>query len=442
MSTETLENTETNLDGSTVPEPAAPASSESGDASGPDLSVLADEYGADEETIKEFINGDDNFAKLVNEAANDSDKSSEDGHADDKSAENSAADSETKDKAAKDTEDKNSGADGGEALEFADDVIKGFKGEDFGKLSEDSQNALANFYEEAQAKAAKFSEYEARLNGLMGDPVINARAAAIESGRSADLQVRGLNAQDEASIINALKEKGFEGDEASDILSAFRKGIGLAAQDMAQDMANRAIVASDTQRQDAEINKQGNEILLSLSQYNKDLALNEKDISKFWILNNGKWELNSSHPEIEKFKNGLGKISQWAGETGIDYKKLVKMGGKAFYAAAAAALDMPVVMNAAERDKKIVADTRRKALAPFLKSAKSNTLDTQSGSVEAAKKAAAAAKVIHNGINVEKLVTDRSYYEAQVSKCWGDVDKLDKLEALVEKGRESFTRKK
>jgi|GEM_PF-5992220 len=448
MSTEALENKETNLDNSAAPEPAdsvsTPAASGTDNASGPDLSALAAEYGVDGDTVKEFMDSDDNFAKLVKEAANNSDKSSEDDHAaDDKPAEDSAADSETKEKDTKGTEDKNSGAGVNEPVEFADDVIKGFKGEDFGKLSEDSQTALASFYEEAQAKAAKISEYETRLNGLMGDPIIRERATALESGRGADLQVRSMTTQDRTNIINILKSKGFEDGESSEIISALGDGLNLVAQDMAQDMTNRAIVANDAQRQQAEINKQGNEILLSLSQYNEVLAVKEKNVGSFYKQGaDGQWGYNESHPEIEKFKNGLGKICSWATGKGIDYRQVVNMGAKALYAAAAADLDMPLVMNAADRDKKIVAQAKQKALAPFLKSAKSGTLNTQSASAEAVKAREKAAQIVHDGFDAERLVTDNGYYSSLMEKYWNDPEKLGRIEALVEKGRQLLVSKK
>jgi len=430
MSTEVLDNAvENSVDGT--------GSGGAGDAAPPDISSFAQDAGVDENIVKEWAEGDESFAKLIKGKAGD--KGGEDDHAsDEESDEDSAADSNSEEGKEPAAEEKNSG-EAEESEEFADDVIKGLKGVEMAKLSEDAQIALANYHKDVQSKIKAAEEYDAKLNALLEDPVVKSRADAIEAGRSADLQVRGMTAQDKATIVRVLNEKGYEGDEAEDLFNAFAAGIDDVAKARAQDLANRQIVIADAQRKEAEINRQGDEIMLSLSQFNKDLAIEEKDLYKLFK-SDGKGGAvpNEDHPEAEKFKNGLYKISCWAAKNGIGYDQVVKMGGKAFYAAAAAALDMPVVMNASERDKKMVANVRQKALEPFLKAKGSGTLNT-SGSVGDRER---AARILPHGEDIERLVTDHEYFKSRVEKCWGNAEELERLERLVEKGREQIANKK
>jgi hypothetical protein len=404
----------------------------------PDLSAVAAEMGVDEDVVKDFYNNDENFAKLVKGEAGDTGGEEDNAPDDNKSGEDSVADGETKDEPKTEADDKNSGDAGDESFELADDVIKGLKGTEMAKLSPEAQAALADYHADMQAKARAVEEYDAKLKALFDDPVIRQRAGAIEAGRPADLQVRGMTAQESSGIIKAIQDKlALDDDDAQEIVAILGNGIELIAKDMAQDLANRHIVASDAQRREAEISKQGNEIMLSLSQFNKDLAVNEKDLANFWTFVNGKPVMNETHPEIEKYKNGLHKVAQWGMENGFDYKTLVKMGAEPFYAAYAAANKIPVTFNTGERDKNIAAAARKKALEPFLKAKSSGTLNVQ-GSVGDRDK---AAKTLVNGVDIERLVTDHDYHRSQVDKCWGDPVATEKLEALFRRGTELLTKK-
>ena len=399
------------------------------------LSVVAADMGVPEELVKEFAAGDEKFAALVQGEEDTSKSDGEDNASGEEPEENSAAGSEPDTEAKPSADDKiPAGKSDDTPVEFADDVIRGIKAKDFEKLSDDARVALAEFYNESQAKAAKADEAEARISRLLDDPVVRARATAIEAGRPADLQVRGMTAVERKSISAAIQDRlSLDESEVEEILSIVGGGIENVAKDMAQDLANRSIAAQDSVRREAEIQKQGNELLRGLSQYNKSLEVQETDLTKFYKFSSGKIGFNESHPEIEKFKNGLGKISMWAGQNGIDNRMAIQMGAKAFYAAAAAALDMPVALNTKERDAKIAATAKQKALAPFLKSAKSNTLNTQG--TDSTVNRNIAEGVIRDGFDITKLATDAAYYDATIRRFWGNEEKLARIDELTAQGQ-------
>ena len=409
---------------------------------------VANDYGVPEDLVKEFAAGDENFAALVHKGDEPNKSDGEDNAAGETPDEDSAAGSEPNEGAKPPADDKiPAGKSDDTPVEFADDVIKGIKGKEFEKLPDDVKVAIAEFYNESQAKAAKATEAETRINKLLEDPVVRARASAIEAGRAAELQVRGMTADEKQTVIGKIndylgiadKDDRLSEGDAVEILSIIEKGIESIATDMAQDLSNRTVAVQDSQRRAQESARKGNELLLSLSEFNAGLAVKEKDVTKFYRLKDGYWVYNEAHPEIGKFKEGIGKISEWAQSNGIDSDKAVKMGAKAFYAAAAAALDMPVVFNAKERDKKIAAAVKEKALAPFLKSAASKTLNTQ-GTDSTVNREKAAALVI-DGVDVERLVTDQGYFDDVVNRKFGDLDWLEKVNGFAAKGRAIINKK-
>jgi hypothetical protein len=401
------------------------------------VSDVANDLGIDEDVAKMFADNDPQFRERLVA------KPQEEGEADNKGGEdhsaggetpgeNSAAGDESKESEAK-TDDKDSGqgADD-EKLEFADDVIKGFKGDDFGKLSRASQEALADFYEEAKAKSERAAEYEAKIAKLMNDPVIKSRVDVIESG--APLPVGGLSPKEVQGIAAKLAaDLGYdmEDPEESSTVMKLVETLKSGIYEVARDMANETIVAQDTARKQAEVAKQGNELLRGLSQFNKGLAVKETDLSKFYKYSNGKAAYNDAHPEIEAFKNGIGKISAWAGEMGIDYEKALKMGPEAFYAAAAAALKMPVAFNTKERDDKMVSNAVKQKLAPFLRTG-GGTLDVGGGS--AAQGGGGEAVIVH-GFNAVRLVEDQAYLAEMYDRYLTDPDRLNQLDVAASIGR-------
>jgi hypothetical protein len=413
------------------------------------LSTVATDLGMPEDMAKEFMNNDPSFAEFVNSQPENEDRGGNGDHAaEEKAAEDSPADGGEDEPQDADADGKDSSAEtDGEKFEFADNVIDGMTGEDFGKLPDSAQEALASFYAQSQAKVQEAEEYKSKVDALLNDPVIKSRAEMINAGRG-DIAVRGLTPVEKKSLVDSiskivgleLEEESLGSDEAKNLLSAIENGLETVAKQIAQDYTDQAILTADAVRQQAEISRQGNEALLGLRQFNKELEVKEKDISKFYVFGaGGAVSYNEKHPEIEKFKNGIGKISAWADEHGIDYAKMLKMGSKAFYAAAAAALDMPVALNTTARDQKIAADARKKALAPFLRT-KGGTLDVDGRSAVINREKAETVTV--NGMDAVRLVEDGNYYDEVVARRPNDADWLAKVEAAATKGRAIIDKRK
>jgi len=412
------------------------------ESSGSNIAAVAADMGVPDEIIKDFVDNDPDFANIVNsQSADKGDNSGSEDYGDwsnvKASVEDAAPDRETEDHKSDSADEKIPATKEGGSGEFADNVIPGLAGRDIAKLPDDAKVALANFYNEAQAKAAKAEEEAARIDQLMQDPVVAARAAAIEAGRAADLQVRGMTPTEHQKIAAHIADKlGLDSQEVQDALSTLGSGLEAVARDMAQDIANKTIAAQDFVRRQEEVTKQGNDLLLGLSEFNKELTVAEKDLANFYKVQNGDIVYNDSHPEIEKFKNGIGKISAWAGENGIDYGKALKMGKKALYAAAAAALDMPIAFNTKTRDAKIAAAAKQKALSPFLKSSQSNTLNAQG--TDSTVNRERAGRIVRDGVDIARLVTDSDYYNSVVERKFGDSDWLNKVDGWAAEGRKTL----
>jgi hypothetical protein len=413
-------------------EPSVDAGADKSVASAPD--EFAD---LPEGFMKTAMENDPELKALVEGKKPDVDKGGEDHAADGSSGEDSATDEQKQEPKA---DEKDSGK--GEPAAFADDVIPGIKGEDFGKLPEELQGAIAQFYTEAQEKAKKAEALEAALAKIEQDPYLSARMKAAEAGM--EVPVRGMTPVEVKTFSDLLVTKlglNVEGDaedrEAlADVMATLKPGLDAIAKQMAQDYAAQSLRTQEVVKQAAEVNKQADELLFGLSQFDKSLAVKETDISKFYALQNGKTVFNDKHPEIEAYKNGIGKFVQWAFDHGMDNRQIVKMGAKAFYAAAAAGLGKSVAVNTADRDKKIAAEARRNAINLFRKTG-SGTLATQ-GSAPAGKSGA----YMENGIDVTRLATDGAYFDELIAKRPGDMAWIDKLSGLEEKGRAILNNRK
>jgi len=399
--------------------------------------AAAEEFGLPEDFLKNALESDPEMKALIEGKKPGEDKKGSEGHdAEGESGEDSAADGQKQEPSA---DEKDSGNEEAPAP-FADDVIPGLKGEVFGKLPEEAQEAVAKFYEEAQEKTRKAESLEATLNTLKQDPLIRSRIAAAEAGVT--VPVRGVSQAEAQSIAGILIEKlGLDAESEAgaitDTVAALARGIEGIAQDMAQGYAGQSLQTLEALREVAEIDKQGDALLFGLSQFDKNLALKETNLAKFYTFDptTKKTVFNEKHPEIEKYKNGLGKFVQWASDRGMDNRQIVKMGAKAFYAAAAADMGKAVTFNSADRDKKIAAEARKSVLNAFRKTG-GGTLATQ-GTAPAGK----SGQYIENGIDVTKLATDGSYFDELVAKRPGDMAWIDKLSELEAKGREIINRK-
>lgn len=336
--------------------------------------------------------------------------------------------------------DVNSGKPEGTSAEYADNVIEGISGEVFGKLPVEVQESLGSFYTKANEAQSQLAEKEEKLQKLLNDPLISGRAAMLEKGIQ-EYNPRGLNAEEKSTLINQFKaEFGFDDAEAAKAIQMIGSGVETIAKDMAKDLANNQILTSEKVRKQEQTTIEGRKLFLGLSEFNKSLELKETDITKFYsgVNSDGSPIYNSKHPEIEKFKNGVEKVMTHCRNVGINYEQALKLGKKGLYAVAASALDLPIAMNTKDRDTKIAMQARSKAVAPFLKTNSTGTLNTESQSSVPNTKAASIAQ--HGGYDIERLATDSGYRQKAMESS-SDPKHIDKIVALTEKGRANLSKK-
>jgi hypothetical protein len=127
---------------------------------------------------------------------------------------------------------------------------------------------------------------------------------------------------------------------------------------------------------------------------------------------------------------------------GWTYDTIVKMGQKSLYAAAAASLGMPVAINTETRDKKILAEARKSVLKPFMKTGATTLSSEKSSSNTRTSASAIRPENVKSGLDVSRLVTDGDYYEMALNRKPGDIAHKEKIDKLVEQGRDALKRQR
>lgn len=418
------------------------------EGAGGSMSAVADDLGIPEDDMDLLLANDPDFAEGIKTELgegqdSDDDKDGDDDRDDDDSSDADDNDSSTddddddSDDDSKGDTDDNSGdtEEDEEPLEFEDNVIEGLKGEEIGKLSADGQTAISKFYSETKEKLETLEGADERLESLLKDPIVKARAEVLDSGdESKEFEVRGLNATEVNTLTAELQTNyGLDKDEAEKFVGSIKSGIEKAAQDMAKDMSRNAIVKQSAKAKSEQVVTDAQKMLLSLHEFNPTLKLEVEDLQE--VLTK-----RDKHPKWKEYQAGLGKVMEWAGKNGIGYHQALKMGAKAFYGAAAAALDMPVSMNNGDQLNKIRLSERKKALSPFLKSGKNKGMKPGASS-DGGGKASAKMALNKDGVDVQRLATDEKYFDQMFNKK-NSHEWREKIDRAHEKGMKLLSEKK
>lgn len=348
-----------------------------------------------------------------------------------------------------DKTEKADDADSGEVqsgdIEFADNVIEGLSGKDFKAIPEAAQVAIAKFHEVHTELKTKHGEVETRLNTLLADPIVKNRIEMLESGVS-QYSDEGMNDDERATISKKIQDKyGLDATEAAGIIADLEEGLDEVIKGKMESERQNYIIQHDRQQKASDVNKKGEELILSLAQFNPELAVKEKDIMKFYTVNaDGKTVYDEKHPEIAKFKKGLGAIQEFCVKLGIRYDTALEMGAESLYGLAAPKLGLPVAFNTKDRDKKIAATVRNAALKPFVKSSGDRAL-SESTNAAPDKKRVPEGDVEEAGYNLKQLNTDPKYYAKcceNVPKGVNPTDHLAKISELAKKGRQMIRAEK
>jgi hypothetical protein len=306
--------------------------------------------------------------------------------------------------------------------EFEDNVIPGVKGEHIKAMPEDVRVALANYYQKNQEVLNKATIAEEKLSALRSDPIVKNREKLIDAGRAGlKYEIPGLTPEEKNSIKKAAL---LDDDE----FAAIESKIEEIAANKARAISYNQIVEQKVEKEVAEINKRGPDILLGLSKYNPKIAIKEKNLSA--IL-----EQKEKHPEWKAYSEGVGLARDWAIKRGMKYNDVIdfvdKFGEETLYAAIARDTGWTVAINTGERDKQIAINERQKALKPFLKSSRPKGLPVSSS--DAVRKDQMGG-ITESGFDLVKLATDPEYYESAVNAKYGDESHMTKIDLLKEKG--------
>jgi hypothetical protein len=319
-----------------------------------------------------------------------------------------------------------------EALEFQDNVIPGLKGEHMKKAGPEAAAAIAEYYEKANESAQRLTAAEAELKKLKADPVIKHRDEMIASGKT-EYNVRSVTPEEiqtaKQMVTQQLKTQldllPEEADKAFDVaFNVLRGGFEKMAKESAQDILNQGLVQSDAKQREANTFTKSMSVFMGMGKFNKDLQFTETDPSKMFVYKgNGKFEVNEKHPEAAKFTKSMLPVMESLGKAGFTYEQINKMseefGEDAVYSFAAKKLGLPVAINTQGRDQKIVSRAVNKALKPFIKGSAADGLPTDGGG-ESVSKERSAKGVSENGIDMNRILDDESYYDEQILRKPGD----------------------
>jgi hypothetical protein len=342
-------------------------------------------------------------------------------------------------------EDENAGAD--EDFDFADDVIKGLKGEHLKTLPKEAKLAIAEYYENSNQTAADKKALEERLAVLSNDPVVKLREEMLKKGLT-EFDVRGITKQEKDALISKIQNIGLSPDESEQIFSFMEETIKAVASERAQDVLNNRVIEDDLRKKTDETITNGRNIFLQLGQFHKDLAFKETDGNKFWVKDkSGEWLPNEKHPEIKAYSEKILPIIESLGKPGpngeppmkyIDLINLSKRKGglKAIYTMVAEIHGLPVAINTGERDKKILKSELQKKMAPFLRGSGGEELAAGKG-----KSKTEESQIMKHGYDITKLASDNTYYDSVVDSKPGDLEHAKLVAKLAEEGEE-YLRKK
>jgi hypothetical protein len=308
--------------------------------------------------------------------------------------------------------------------EYQDDIIPGLKGKHLEQIPEEVQTILAEHVEKTREIESESKTAKEELEKLKNDPIIKMRLNKLEAN-DPNYTVTDITTKEMSELLKKHgidTSLGLDETEIEKLLPAVRDAISARAVEL----ANSHVLIESKKAEVQKTVQAGQDNILALGAFNKDLELKEKNLSKLF-------ELGPKHPEWQKFEKGTLKVIKYLKDKGIYYDKLAKMSPKEIYALTAAGLDMPVALNTTDRDKKIARDAVRKKLSIFKKGGSDTARGLSADSPDGESKIASKA-VLDSGYDVVKLATDPAYFEQAYNKKPGDQAWMEKIDKLVEKG--------
>lgn len=410
----------------------------------PAKDVVTDVFGSNSGVPKEFlqasIDNDPDFQEVLEfeKETKKSDKnkkpedhSDETENADDKNADDQESERDGDEPKAETTpDDKNSGEE--EEFEFADDVIKGLKGEHLKAIPREAQLAIADFHTQAAEIQKERDTLKETLEALESDPVVRLRKELKNQGTDV-FDVRGITNKEKAALTEKLVNFGLNQEEAEKVFSMFDETINAVAKEKAEDILHNRAIEEENRRKTDETLTNGRNLFLKLGQFNDALKFKETDGNKFWTkTSDGQWAPNEKHPEYKKFAEKVLPVMEALGKAGIKYGTLINLekeiGIDGIYAMLAKKHGLPVAINTGERDKKMLRSELKKRMGALVNSKE----DLESG---AGRSKLDRSPVIKEGLDIVKLATDPTYYESTVDSKWGDLKWAKRVDELAQEGK-------
>jgi len=306
--------------------------------------------------------------------------------------------------------------------DFVDDVIPGLKGKDFASLSQDSQAAIATFYDEARKTKENHEKINRTWEALSKDPVTQQRIKLIENGQALDSYA--LPEVEDKDVEAVLESKNRE-----DAKKAFERAI----KKYGQTVADNTRIEIHRENAAKEINRKGEQIILEAANMHPDCKHKITSLANVSM---------PDHPDRNTYDTYTTKVIEYCRKRGWRYDKISEYEPAELYALVAIKNRWPIVQNAEERDRKLIQEKVNAALQHFRRSRGSEFARgmRQSGS-ESHEKPGDRGTVRKNGIDIVKLARDDDYHDKVMKMKPMDSDWIDKVAELRMEGEAILERR-
>lgn len=268
---------------------------------------------------------------------------------------------------------------------------------------------------------------QTRSDELLNDPVVKERDKAIRDGRANEPYATGMTKEAHTAISAALKKLDL--DEAE--IETFFKEVLIKeySQDLEFSTANAVKNRVTTMQREENLTQNRNksfDLLRDCLQHNQNLAVEEKDFSKFFTVDDkGRVTgFDKTHPEYKKFSEGPMKIfDYWATKRKTSWADFVQLSTKEIYAAAAAANNLPVAINTESRDQNIVQGERQKIIESLGGKRVADAM-SNSGKASSSQDSAAHASLDNQGAIDDSKLDDPEYVDQLMTSAETEEDLL------------------
>lgn len=194
--------------------------------------------------------------------------------------------------------------------------------------------------DEIKSKSTALEEFKAEISK---DPIIADRLERAKAGRTSEKYnvPAGVTKETGEAITNVLKAKGLDENAINEVLATVKKEVATDMDLYGQTVLNNSLLQAEYNRTVEKTNEEGKAFIKELAKMGEGLT--EESVRE-WCL--------------DPARKGAAKNS------GLTYTDLLKLreslGPEAIFAAIAKAKGLPVVLNTKERDKKLLANDRKK----------------------------------------------------------------------------------